>query len=47
MLYDGAGSVCERHRHRYEVNSTYVERLSTNGMAFIERDEKGERMQIQ
>jgi CTP synthase (UTP-ammonia lyase) len=45
-LYGGASTVWERHRHRYEVNPTYVERLHTSGMAFIGRDEKGERMQI-
>ena len=45
-LYGGVGTVWERHRHRYEVNPTYVERLHTSGMAFIGRDEKGERMQI-
>jgi CTP synthase (UTP-ammonia lyase) len=45
-LYGGADTVWERHRHRYEVNPTYVERLQESGMAFIGRDEKGERMQI-
>lgn len=45
-LYGGADTVWERHRHRYEVNPTYVERLQASGMAFIGRDEKGERMQI-
>ncbi|KAI0297568.1 P-loop containing nucleoside triphosphate hydrolase protein [Multifurca ochricompacta] len=45
-LYGGADVVWERHRHRYEVNPAYVERLETSGMAFIGRDEKGERMQI-
>ena len=45
-LYGGASVVWERHRHRYEVNPAYVERLNTSGMAFIGRDEKGERMQI-
>ncbi len=45
-LYGGASVVWERHRHRYEVNPTYVERLHKSGMAFIGRDEKGERMQI-
>jgi CTP synthase len=45
-LYGGAGTVWERHRHRYEVNPEYVERLHTSGMSFIGRDEKGERMQI-
>jgi CTP synthase len=45
-LYGGASVVWERHRHRYEVNPAYVERLHTSGLAFIGRDEKGERMQI-
>ena len=45
-LYGGASVVWERHRHRYEVNPTYVQRLHTSGMSFIGRDEKGERMQI-
>jgi CTP synthase len=45
-LYGGAGIIWERHRHRYEVNPAYVERLHTSGMSFIGRDEKGERMQI-
>ncbi|KAI0251989.1 CTP synthase N-terminus-domain-containing protein [Lactifluus subvellereus] len=45
-LYGGVDTVWERHRHRYEVNPIYVERLQASGMAFIGRDEKGERMQI-
>ena len=45
-LYGGASTVWERHRHRYEVNPEYVERLHASGMSFIGRDEKGERMQI-
>ena len=45
-LYGGASIVWERHRHRYEVNPAYVEQLHTSGLAFIGRDEKGERMQI-
>jgi CTP synthase len=45
-LYGGASVVWERHRHRYEVNPTYAQRLHTSGMSFIGRDEKGERMQI-
>jgi len=45
-LYGGANTVWERHRHRYEVNPAYVERLHTSGMAFVGRDEQGERMQI-
>jgi CTP synthase len=36
----------ERHRHRYEINPSYVETLSKHGMEFIGRDETGERMEI-
>jgi CTP synthase len=45
-LYGGAGTVWERHRHRYEVNPAYVERFEASGMTFVGRDEKGERMQV-
>lgn len=45
-LYGEVDSVNERHRHRYEVNPDYVERLSTAGMSFIGKDEKGVRMEI-
>ena len=30
----GAGSISERHRHRYEVNNDYREQMSAAGMAF-------------
>ncbi|KAJ7770109.1 CTP synthase N-terminus-domain-containing protein [Mycena metata] len=45
-LYGGAGKIWERHRHRYEVNPDYVERLQQSGLVFAGKDEKGERMQI-
>lgn len=45
-LYGGAGKIWERHRHRYEVNPAYIERLTESGMTFVGRDEKGERMQV-
>jgi CTP synthase len=45
-LYGGAGKVWERHRHRYEVNPEYIERLQASGLMFTGKDEKGERMQI-
>jgi CTP synthase len=44
-LYGGREKIWERHRHRYEVNPEYVERLEQSGMLFVGRDEKGERMQ--
>ncbi|CAG8519104.1 10117_t:CDS:10 [Ambispora leptoticha] len=36
----------ERHRHRYEVNPVIVERLETQGLMFVGRDETGDRMEI-
>jgi len=45
-LYGGAEKIWERHRHRYEVNPEYVQRLQTSGLTFSGKDEKGERMQI-
>ncbi|KAI1244602.1 CTP synthase [Eutypa lata] len=45
-LYGGADVVEERHRHRYEVNPEYVERLHEAGMQFIGKDETGQRMEI-
>lgn len=45
-LYGGAGKVWERHRHRYEVNPDYIDRLKQGGLEFLGKDEKGERMQF-
>ncbi|KAJ3135195.1 CTP synthase ura7 [Physocladia obscura] len=45
-LYGGSTTIHERHRHRYEVNPKYVEQFEANGLKFIGRDEKGERMII-
>ena len=45
-LYGGAPKIWERHRHRYEVNPEYVEKLVASGLAFVGKDEKGERMQV-
>ncbi len=33
-VYGGATSISERHRHRYEVNPAYVDRLEAAGMKF-------------
>lgn len=45
-LYGGADSINERHRHRYEVNPDYIEKLSAAGLNFIGKDDKGERMEV-
>lgn len=48
-LYGGREVAWERHRHRYEVEPKYVERLEAGGkgqMRFVGKDERGERMQM-
>jgi len=45
-LYGGAETIYERHRHRYEVNPGFIERLQASGLSFVGKDEKGERMQM-
>ncbi|PKY01999.1 CTP synthase [Aspergillus campestris IBT 28561] len=39
-------SIHERHRHRYEVNPEYIDRLQDAGLHFIGKDDQGERMEI-
>lgn len=39
-------SIDERHRHRYEVNPEYIDRLQSAGLHFIGKDTKGERMEV-
>ena len=38
--------ILERHRHRYEVNPTYVSQLTSDGLQFTGRDVAGKRMEI-
>nr|CAD1816914.1 unnamed protein product [Ananas comosus var. bracteatus] len=45
-LYGNAKFVDERHRHRYEVNPDFVEKLETSGLQFVGSDESGERMEV-
>ena len=45
-LYGGGDEVHERHRHRYEINPDYIQRLESAGLRFVGRDDKGERMEI-
>ena len=45
-LYGNSPKIWERHRHRYEVNPEYVEKLNSSGLLFVGKDEKGERMQF-
>ncbi|KIW02394.1 CTP synthase [Verruconis gallopava] len=45
-LYGGHDSVDERHRHRYEVNPKYIDRLEEAGLTFIGKDDQNVRMEI-
>lgn len=45
-VYYGQDSVFERHRHRYEVNTKYRERIEAEGLIFSGEDIKKERMEI-
>lgn len=44
QLYGNSDEILERHRHRYEVNPEYIEKLS--GLNFVGKDDKGERMEV-
>lgn len=46
QLYGEKKEIHERHRHRYEVNPEYIERLAKKGLEFVGKDDKGERMEI-
>lgn len=39
-------SINERHRHRYEVNPEYIDRLQQQGLTFIGKDESGVRQEV-
>jgi len=45
-VYSGQPVIYERHRHRYEVNSAYVQGLENKGLKFSGQDERGQRMEI-
>ena len=46
VLYGGCPVIYERHRHRYEVNASYVQGLENQGLMFSGQDERGQRMEI-
>ncbi|EDO18403.1 hypothetical protein Kpol_1013p78 [Vanderwaltozyma polyspora DSM 70294] len=45
-LYGNQKFVDERHRHRYEINPEFIEKLEENGLMFVGRDETGQRCEI-
>ena len=42
----GSDSIQERHRHRFEINPEYIERIEAAGMRFTGRDTSGRRMEV-
>ncbi len=42
----GKKKIVERHRHRYEVNPAYIERIEREGVVFSGTDRSGSRMEI-
>jgi len=46
QIYDWQPEIMERHRHRYEVNPEYVERLERGGLVFSGRANQDIRMEI-
>jgi CTP synthase len=42
----GAVSILERHRHRYEVNPSYIDQLEAAGMHFSGRSPSGTLMEV-
>ena len=42
----GDTTIRERHRHRYEVNPAYIEKLEAAGLKFVGRSDDGRRMEV-
>lgn len=45
-LYGSVDKVDERHRHRYEVNPEYVEKMEAKGLMFVGHDAEQKRMEV-
>ena len=45
-VFNGSAAVLERHRHRFEVNPEYIEKIEEAGMVFSGKDESNTRMEI-
>ena len=45
-LYGPGEAVDERHRHRYEVNPDLIDRIESEGLVFVGKDESGQRCEI-
>jgi CTP synthase len=45
-MYGGRETIDERHRHRYEVSPAHIDNLQKQGLHFVGKDDKNERMEI-
>ena len=45
-LYGGKATISERHRHRYEVNPDFIEKIEKGGLKFTGRSKDGVRMEV-
>lgn len=45
-LYAGKTEILERHRHRYEVNPSFIDQLEKGGLSFVGKDDAGVRMEV-
>ncbi len=41
-----SNSISKRHRHRYEINTSYIPEFEKNGMIFSAESDKGKRMEM-
>ncbi|HKZ98268.1 MAG TPA: CTP synthase (glutamine hydrolyzing) [Thermoplasmata archaeon] len=42
----GSTTIHERHRHRYEINPAYIEKLEAAGLRFVGRSDDARRMEV-
>ncbi len=42
----GSAKIFERHRHRYEINPEYIDRLEAAGLRYVGRSDGGRRMEV-
>jgi len=45
-IYGGSPVIYERHRHRYEVNVSFVPALEAKGLTFAGQDDRAQRMEL-
>mmetsp|Transcript_64866 Transcript_64866/g.141348 ORF Transcript_64866/g.141348 Transcript_64866/m.141348 type:complete len:609 (-) Transcript_64866:144-1970(-) len=46
QIYGGKPVIYERHRHRYEVNASFVPAMESRGLKFTGQDDRAQRMEL-